>query len=110
MTNKTQSNIEQVVMARVGRIYILRFIFNGFVGSALLLLAALYAIGREVWVARVFENAPGDLFASAQFFLSAFSHTQFVVQLLTLVAAVSLIYLARATARLVTGALVPQSV
>jgi hypothetical protein len=110
MTNNEQSNsspIERAVMRRVIRISMLRYVINAWTASGLLLLITLYGIGRAVWVARVFENAPKDLPASAQFYLAAFSHTELIVQVLSVVALVSVFYLARATARLIASALVP---
>ncbi len=85
----------------------LRPVFSGVTASCLLLLLALYGIGREVWVARVFENMPqtGDLFAVTEFYAAAFVHTQLVVQLLSLVCFAIAIYLARETARLIARAL-----
>ena len=70
---------------------------------------ALYGIGREVWVARVFENAPSlaNIGASVHFWVFAFLDTRLPVQLLTLIVLVSVIYLARETARLVVSGLSP---
>src|SRR5687767_6106619 len=103
-----QSNIEQVVMQRVRRIALLRLFISLAVASCVLFAAALWGIGREVWVARVFENMPhGDPVAFSQFMLAAFGHTNFLVQLCTLIAVVSLVYLARATAQALTLALTP---
>ena len=67
--------------------------------SLLLLLLTLYGIGRQVWVGRVFENAPESLATLPQFYLAAFLNTEFLVQLLALVTLASVLYLARATAR-----------
>ncbi len=107
-----QTNIEQAVMRRVNRIHRLRFVVNGFTASGFVLLLALWGVGREVWVAHVFENMPhsGDLFAVSQFYLSAFLGTEFVVQALSLAIFASLIYLARETAHLVERAFVPARV
>ena len=94
-------------MRRVYAIRTLRYVFSGITASCLLLLLTLYGIGRQVWVARVFENAPADFGASLQFFISAFSHTDILVQALSLLALISLVYLARATAHLLTSSLTP---
>ena len=102
MTNP--SNIERVVMHRVHTIRILRGVFSGTTAACLLLLLTLYGVGREVWVARVFENAPATFTEASRFWLSAFEHTRLVVQALALA---SLIYLARATARLIGSVLTP---
>ena len=101
------TNIEQNVMRRVHTIYILRPFFSGlFVGSGVLAVALL-SIGKAVWVARVFENAPQSFSLLPQFYLVAFTHTDLMVQLLSLTAFVSVVYLARETAKLISSGLVP---
>lgn len=101
------TNIEKNVMRRVRTIHLLRPVASGATASCLLLLLALWGIGREVWVGRVFENMPhsGDVVAIAQFYFSAFVNTQIIVQTLSLVTLGALVYLARETARLITGIL-----
>lgn len=105
MTNP--SSIEHVVMRRVRTIRVLRGVFSGAMVCTLVLVICIFAISREVWVARVFENAPANLSEAWQFWLYAFEHTRFVVQALALTTLASVVYLARATARLVSGALTP---
>lgn len=102
-----ESNIEAVVMQRVRRMHILRMIISGAVFAVTLALIALYAIGREVWVARVFENGPQGFFAHSLYLVYAFEHTRFVVQALVVVCLASVVYLARETARLISGVVVP---
>lgn len=98
------TNIEKNVMRRVHHIHILRSVFSGFTVGCVLLVATLYGLGREVWVARVFENMPhGDLIALSRFSLAAFDNTRLVVQALTLLTFASLLYLARETARLISS-------
>jgi hypothetical protein len=114
MTNNTmnnQSSIEKVVMRRILYIRILRpFVSNGAIATLILGLA-LWGIGKEVWVARVFQNAPHNVWALPQFYLAAFDHTRFLVQVLTLATLVSLFYLARETAKLLSFAFVgPQRI
>ncbi len=101
------TNIEKNVMRRVRTVYYLRPFVSG--GSLALVVAAiaLYGIGKEVWVARVFENAPQTAGALPQFYLFAFLNTDFVVQALSLLALGAAVYLARETAKLFTAALVP---
>jgi hypothetical protein len=88
---KTNSIIKQNVMRRVQAMHTMRLI--GRMGFSLVVFAAsLYAIGREVWVARVLHNMPSltDAPAALSFFLSAFRETHAIVQLtivLSLVAA-----------------------
>ncbi len=81
---QTESRIESVVMRRVYRVRLLRVATRGYVLGPALALLALWGIGREVWVARVFENAPADLLSAVSFYLSAFTHTEVLVQALTL--------------------------
>ncbi|MDE2173107.1 MAG: hypothetical protein KGJ31_00685 [Patescibacteria group bacterium] len=105
-----QSNIERTVMRRVKSIRVLQPLLSGNTLAAFVFVAALWGIGREVWVARVFANAPHDLKALPQFYLAAFDHTRLVVQALTLLTLASLITLARETARTVSSVLVRQRV
>jgi hypothetical protein len=100
-----QTNIEKAVMRRVHRIYYLRPLVSGGTLSVLIAALSLYGIGREVWVARVFENAPSDFFAILRFFVYAFQHTDLLVQVLALLALLSVMYLARESARAIVGTL-----
>ncbi len=105
MNNET--NIENIVMHRVRRISILRIVISGGVFALALALLALYGIGREVWVAKVFANGPQDFFGHALYLLYAFEHTRLVVQSLVLICIGSAIFLVRETARLILGVLTP---
>lgn len=108
MMNNEQSNIERIVMRRVHRIAFLRPLISGGALSLVLLAAALWGIGRFVWVSRVIENMPqGDMAALAQFLFSAFSYADFMVQALTLVVAFAVIHLARALARALAAPILP---
>lgn len=73
-------------MRRVRTIHALRSAASGVGASIILILVSLYFIGREVWVARVWENMPSiaNAQAFARFFTYAFTHTHFSVQLLVL--------------------------
>ncbi len=95
------SKIERVVMRRVRIIRAGRILLSNTVMAALLAVCALWGIGKSVWVARVFENAPttGYLTHSVQFYISAFTHTEFLVQALSLCVFFALILLAREVAR-----------
>lgn len=92
-----ESDIERVVMRRVHLLRILGLIISTGMFAALAFVAALWGVGREVWVARVFQNMPhsGDLVALAHFWLASFIHTRFIVQVLVLLTLISLVYLAR---------------
>lgn len=102
-----QSNIERIVMRRVYIIRILRPLISLESLAALALLLALWGIGREVWVAQVFQNAPSDFTNLPNFYVAAFNHTHIVVQALSVLTIISLVYLARETARIISSVLIP---
>jgi hypothetical protein len=95
------SNIERVVMRRVRLIRILGLVISTGVFAGLAFVAALWGIGREVWVARIFENSPQDFFGRAGYLWYAFLHTRLIVQVLVLATLASLAFLAREIVRLV---------
>jgi len=66
---------------------------------------ALWGIGREVWVAHVFQNSPANLVDVPRFFLAAFTHTRLIVQTLSLTALASVVFLAREFVRVLTPSL-----
>jgi hypothetical protein len=92
--------ISHIVMRRVRVIHAVRTLSIP-VSSGLALLLALWGIGREVWVAKVFENMPAvaDMPAVLSFFASAFLHTDFAVQVFSILAAASVAWLAYGIAR-----------
>jgi len=94
-----QSAIERAVMRRVHLIRILGLIISTITLAILTLILALWGIGKEVWVERVFQNAPEDFVRLPNFFINAFGNTRLVVQILTLLTFASFIYLARETVR-----------
>lgn len=100
MTNP--SDIERIVMRRVRLIRILGLIISTGVLAVLTATAALWGIGKEVWVARIFENAPmqpGDIF---NFYIAAFMQTRLIVQVFTILTLASFGYLAFEVARFAT--------
>lgn len=97
----THTDIERIVMRRVHLIRILKLIISTAVLAVLTAVAALWGIGQEVWVARVFENAPPNLDDLPNFYIAAFTHTNSIVQALTVLTLASLFYLAVETARLI---------
>jgi hypothetical protein len=107
MTNP--SDIERIVMRRVHLIRILRVIISGAVFAVLVTLLALWGIGKEVWVAHVFENMPhsDNLGAFVLFWEAAFAHTRLVVQVLSVLTFVSFLYFVRESFRLMKGLLPP---
>jgi hypothetical protein len=102
-----QSNIERIVMRRILLIRILRLVISTAVLAVLTTIAALWGIGKEVWVARIFENAPPNIGDLPNFYLAAFMHTHIIVQILTVLTLASLIYLAWEIVRLVVHTLAP---
>ena len=91
-------------MNRVRFVQAVRPFFSVGVLSLVILFVALAGIGREVWVARVFENIPSwtDANAFITFFVSAFVSTSFVVQSLTILAGAGTILLARESAKMIS--------
>lgn len=100
-----QTNIERIVMRRVRLIRLLALIVSTATLAILTLTAALWGIGREVWVARILQNAPTDFTSVPSFYVSAFIHTNFFIQVLTLLTLTSFIFLVREIARAVSSAL-----
>jgi len=97
--NKT--SISHTVMRRVHRIHVLRTIAAPSAG-VLVFLFALWGIGREVWVAKVFENMPSvvNVPQVLSFVTNAFIHTDLMVQILSLLAVAALVWLASEMAHL----------
>jgi len=94
-----RTNIERIVMQRVHLIRALRFAVSGSVFSTLVSALALWGIGREVWVARVLQNAPADWLDLPRFYVAAFMHTDLLVQALVVLALFALLYVAREISR-----------
>ena len=90
-------------MRRVYFVHAVRPFVSNTAGAFVLLSLSLYLLGREVFVAQVFRNMPAaDSAAILRFAEAAFLNTTFVVQVLTIVAAVAGLWLARECIRLVT--------
>lgn len=91
----TNNKIKSVVMRRVRTVHIVRSPLTTSILSVLVFAVALWGIGREVWVARVFQNEPTftNMNAVMRFYLAAFLDTRFIVQVLAVVAIASLIWL-----------------
>lgn len=92
-----ESQIKQNVMRRVHTIHAARPFTGGTALAVALLVVSLYAIGRMVFVAQVFRNMPAieDVSAVFQFFLSAFLHTDFIVQVLSVLVFMSALWMVR---------------
>ncbi len=93
------SSVSRTVMRRVRILYGIRAATPVFAASFLFVLA-LWGIGREVWVAKVFENMSSyaDVTGMLSFLASAFLNTDIVVQALSILALGALIWLARSFA------------
>lgn len=98
-----QTNIERAVMRRIHLIRIFGLVISAGTLAILTLVLALWGIGKEVWVERVFQNAPKDLINLPNFLISAFGNTRLVVQLLAILTFASFVYLARASARAISS-------
>ena len=97
------TDIEKIVMKRVRRMRILLLILSTVVFATLTAVAALWGSGREVWVARVFENGPQDLSGRIEYLFYAFAHTRLIVQALSLLTLGSFVFLLREIIRAVSG-------
>lgn len=70
-------------------------------GAVVLFGLSLYLLGREVFVAQVFRNMPSaDVIAIIRFMEAAFMNTTFMVQTLTVLAAIAGLWLVRECVRL----------
>jgi len=96
-----ESNIKQNVMNRVRTIHTVRPFTSGTAVALFLIVLSLYAIGRFIFVAQVFRNmpSPADIGAFLNFFVVAFMHTDFIVQVLSVLVVASLIWVARDVVR-----------
>ena len=97
--NNDRTNIERIVMQRVHLIRALRFAISSGVLSTLVSLLALWGIGREVWVARVLQNAPANPVDLLRFYIEAFLHARLVVQVLILLTLAAFLFVAREISR-----------
>ncbi len=91
-------------MSRVRRIYAIRKATPSVLASSLFAVAALWAIGREVWVAQVFANMPSifDIPAVTSFMTYAFFHTDLPVQILCVALAVAAVGFVKSCVRILT--------
>ena len=96
-------------MHRVHLLRIFGLIISTGMLAALTFVAALWGVGREVWVARVFQNMPPivNFLAFTNFWLATFIHTRLIVQVLTLLTFASFVYLIRECVRVLYDILTP---
>lgn len=99
----TNSRIKQVVLRRARFIRLVRPFISGTALASVVTLVSVYALGREVWVARVLENmpSPADGVAVLRFFEAAFLNTSFAVQVLSLLLLSAMVWVCRDAARFV---------
>jgi len=97
-------------MRRVHTIHFLQSPVTTLALTATIFGLSTWGIGREVWVARVFQNMPslGDWNAVLRFALSAFLDTRFIVQALSIIALGALVWLVANIARLLSESITPQ--
>ena len=100
------SSISSTVMRRVRIMHATRTFAPVFVASILFMLA-VWEIGREVWVAKVFENMPSfaNVPAVLNFIGNAFVNTEVAVQVFSILALGALVWLARSFALAIGGSL-----
>lgn len=101
----TDSKIRKNIMRRVRAIHALRSAASGIGASVIVLIASLYLIGREVWVARVFQNMPrlAEVGAFLRFCTYAFARTDVSVQALILLTIAAGVWFLRESVRLVAA-------
>jgi hypothetical protein len=97
---ENSNNIRRNVMRRVRFAHAVRPFLSNAAGAVALFGVSLYFLGREVFVAQVFRNMPSDFAAVLRFIEAAFLNTTFVVQVLTVLAALAGLWLVRECVRL----------
>jgi hypothetical protein len=94
----TQTSIEQRVMANVGVIYTARQLFSATAIKLYVLVAAMLAVWRLVWVTRVLQNfavvEKGGFVSMGNYAMYAVVHTHPAVQLTLLVGTAAFVLLA----------------
>ncbi|HEY5382947.1 MAG TPA: hypothetical protein VIJ88_00070 [Candidatus Paceibacterota bacterium] len=91
------SKIEQQVMASVGVVYTMRKLTELTALKIYALILSIWAIGRLVWVSKVFDNffmvEKSGIGAISNYLLYAVEHTHLAVQLTLFVAALAAVSL-----------------
>lgn len=97
----TNPKLSSVVMRRVRTIHTLRT-YGAPVSAVAVFVFALWGIGREVWVAKVFENLAtlADVPSIMRYLAGAFVHTDLLVQILSILVVAALVWLASEVAHL----------
>lgn len=101
MTNQSNPDMQNSkvmtnVMRRVHTIHVLQSPVTAIALAGILFILAMWGIGKEVWVARVFHNMPSlsDWDAVLRFYLAAFMDTRFIVQVLSILSIGAFVWLA----------------
>jgi hypothetical protein len=96
--------MQNTVMRRVRTVHAFRPLFSASGVSVVVFVAALWGVGREVWVARVFQNEPSltNISAIAHFYLLAFLDTRLIVQILSVLVIAAFISFVRNTAQTIS--------
>jgi hypothetical protein len=97
------SRMKTRIMRRVRIIHILQSSVTTTVLSIGIFVLALWGVGREVWVSRVFQNMPSltNYSAVLHFYLAAFLDTRFIVQVLSILTLGAFVWLAYNVSRTV---------
>ena len=100
----TNTRIKHIVLRRARFIRAVRPLFSSTVLALSIVLVSLYALAQKVWLAHVVANMPAasDVFALLHFFESALMNTSFAVQVLSLMLAAGVVWIARDVASVVT--------
>jgi len=98
------SQLKNEVMLRVRFIHLMKRAIQPFALKAMVAVAALFAVGRMVFVAKVFENAPSisEVSEFSAFFFRAFTNTEFAVQAVILAVTIAGVWAIRDIARTVS--------
>lgn len=91
------NSIKTQVMGAVAVIHAVRAVLSLTALKIYAIVLSVWGIGRLVWVSKVVENfftvQKAGISASANYFLAAFQHTHFGVQVMLLIAACALVSL-----------------
>ena len=104
MTEYNLVRIKSEIMLRVRFLYVLKKMARPFALEVGMLAVVLFGVGRLVFVAKVFENAPdvSRVYDFAMFFVRAFANTETLVQVLVLGTVCAVIFALKDFARTVS--------
>ena len=98
------SQLKKEIMLRVRFVHLVKRALQPFAIKMVVAVAALFAVGRMVFVAKVFENAPSVSQVSefSTFFVRAFTHTEFAVQAVILAITIAVVLALRDVAKTIS--------